>query len=485
MFTKDKISQSMIDSVSAILNGTQQEQDQLNELSKVKLAAYVSKSATSISNTAHSGQRELDKGSVKKGIAMSNTEIKRLRGVHKAARRLAREESELYFVGKLLQSVDENRATGTEPIFTDNNPNSLGEDGMSPKQQKKREEIVVGMKKNEKEFKAKYGKNWENVMNATATKMAMQEDTEQLDELSKDTLANYVKAASSSSHKSSAVNLASKGGYKLGKAVGKKDYGSNAGEEEDRKAFKRSKSITNAVNKLTKEEVQDFIQTEEFEQLDELSKSTVKSYLDKKMNKTQDAWREKSPTQTQARKTFQSMDRAYDRLKDKKPTSEEVVVENGDVKFHPGEIDKRQKTKDTLLGRIKTLRKDDVGPGSDAKSSKVKMESVEEVDEGLADEMLAMILKNHPNSKASIRTGPQPRKPVSNVIVAKPEPKPATSGFNPSSWYGQGRYMGDSVERKGGVIGEMKRTPLDHVKEVARNALKKISKETSIKKNSD
>ena len=53
----------------------------------------------------------------------------------------------------------------------------IDEKEMSPAQSKKKEEIVLSMKDREKEFKAKYGKRWKEVMYATATKMAMKEET--------------------------------------------------------------------------------------------------------------------------------------------------------------------------------------------------------------------------------------------------------------------------------------------------------------------
>ena len=53
----------------------------------------------------------------------------------------------------------------------------IDEKEMSPAQQKKKEEIVLSMKDKTKEFKAKYGKRWKDVMYATATKMAMKEET--------------------------------------------------------------------------------------------------------------------------------------------------------------------------------------------------------------------------------------------------------------------------------------------------------------------
>ena len=89
------------------------------------------------------------------------------------------------FADKLIASLNEAKSTGTEEIFTDNN---LGEEEMTDAQMKKREKIVMSMKKGEAGFKQRYGKNWKNVMYATATKQAMKEDSsdewegEQLDE---------------------------------------------------------------------------------------------------------------------------------------------------------------------------------------------------------------------------------------------------------------------------------------------------------------
>jgi predicted RNA binding protein YcfA (HicA-like mRNA interferase family) len=91
----------------------------------------------------------------------------------------------------------------------------------------------------------------------------MEEEVEQLDELSKSTLGSYVKKASSSSHENSASNLASRAAYKLAKSDD-----SDAGEKDDRKSFMRSKSIGKAVDRLTKEEA---------EQLDEMPESSMKT----------------------------------------------------------------------------------------------------------------------------------------------------------------------------------------------------------------
>ena len=78
---------------------------------------------------------------------------------------------------------------------------------------------------------------------------SMSEDSEQINELSKNTLSNYIKKASSSSHSNSVSNLSSRAAYDHSK-----DLNGDAGEKDDMKSYKRSKKIALAVDKLTKED---------------------------------------------------------------------------------------------------------------------------------------------------------------------------------------------------------------------------------------
>ena len=61
------------------------------------------------------------------------------------------------------------------------------------------------------------------------------------------------------------------------------------------------------------------------EQLDEISKSTAKSYVDKKMDKIYSA--DKAPGKEKAKKDIESLQRAHERIVGNKPTSEEVEIE--------------------------------------------------------------------------------------------------------------------------------------------------------------
>jgi hypothetical protein len=59
---------------------------------------------------------------------------------------------------------------------------NLKEETMTPTDMKQREKIVKGMKKSAQDFKDRYGSKWKSVMYATATKAAMKEEAEQIDE---------------------------------------------------------------------------------------------------------------------------------------------------------------------------------------------------------------------------------------------------------------------------------------------------------------
>ena len=78
-------------------------------------------------------------------------------------------------------------------------------------------------------------------------KLKANEEVESLDELSKRTLGSYIKKATNSNDKRSISNLSSLAASKIDNDVG------DDGEAEDRKSYKRSASISKAVDKLTKE----------------------------------------------------------------------------------------------------------------------------------------------------------------------------------------------------------------------------------------
>jgi hypothetical protein len=79
------------------------------------------------------------------------------------------------------------RKSHKEIVFTSGEEDKTKEtvkEEMTDAQMKKREEIVKSMKKDKAGFKDRYGDRAETVMYATATKMAMKEEAEELDEKS-------------------------------------------------------------------------------------------------------------------------------------------------------------------------------------------------------------------------------------------------------------------------------------------------------------
>jgi hypothetical protein len=111
----------------------------------------------------------------------------------------------------------------------------------------------------------------------------MSEDFEQLDELSKEKLKRYVKKASADSRdKALDVGIEMQSKPTMLSAIQKFN-----------KSAKRVKGISTAVDKLTKEdlyledysleELEDFMMSEDFEQLDELSQKVLKRYVNKNL----------------------------------------------------------------------------------------------------------------------------------------------------------------------------------------------------------
>jgi hypothetical protein len=79
------------------------------------------------------------------------------------------------------------------------------------------------------------------------------------------------------------------------------------------------------------------------------------------------------------------------------------------------------------------------------------------MNEGLADDLLSVAKKV--NSNAKLRSGSQPKKEPVKVTPKKTESTGKT-GLAVNHGYGQGRYMGDSVELSGNQIDELKKSTL-------------------------
>lgn len=249
---------------------------------------------------------------------------------------------------------------------------SIDEEQMTPKQKNKREEIVMSMKDKEDDFKKKYGKNWKNVMYATATKMAMAEEAEQVEE--------------------KAINP-----YAVGMAAAKKSAG-----------IKKHRDLPKSVIVKGHDIAKKIMKNEETEKLDEYEIVKVKGgYRDDEGNFVSDkeggkqwqrSWytrNNKNPeryTPSGSKTTSKSATKIYHNVafKDKEAAKKEGMRFDGDKKkwYHTDAsksnasnfpkhkveeaLDYSKKTTDMLRGRIKGGKKDDVGPGADGKSTKVQ-----------------------------------------------------------------------------------------------------------------
>jgi len=176
---------------------------------------------------------------------------------------------------------------------------------------------------------------------------------------------------------------------------------------------------------------------EETEQLDELKKSTVKSYIAKKTDQMHNKAGERMPSMNRIKKDMSSMQGAHDRNTGVKPTSEEI-----------GQVDERSLTpseEKTKEHNVKSMKKGFSGfrerYGKDAKSV-----------------MYATATKQAKNEETVVEARtPQTDNP------------PFDPPYNTSS--------GTEVVDKSGA----KHTPMSRVKHLARQAMKKVKKDLGSK----
>lgn len=124
--------------------------------------------------------------------------------------------------------------------------------------------------------------DWSKGHNATRADKAQNEEVEQIDELSKATLGSYIKKASEQGKKAAVSKNQSSQGLSTAIASGNEHL---AGVHDDNIKYsnklekKRAAGVSKAVDKLTKEDV---------EQIDELSKDTLASYTSKSFQHAND-----------------------------------------------------------------------------------------------------------------------------------------------------------------------------------------------------
>jgi hypothetical protein len=187
---------------------------------------------------------------------------------------------------------------------------------MTPEQKKKKEKIVLSMKDREKQFKAKYGKNWKSVMYATATKLAMKEefDPEDLEEAKGETEKEFKarQARLAAAHDATKQNperlkrLMKIPGYGAAMSLAQKTTKEEVEQvQEGEPAYYKGKSTTgNALPppgsfadrkrtgdtflkgfKSNPQPIKPYVapksKNEEVEQIDEISKKTLGSYVNK------------------------------------------------------------------------------------------------------------------------------------------------------------------------------------------------------------
>jgi predicted RNA binding protein YcfA (HicA-like mRNA interferase family) len=157
----------------------------------------------------------------------------------------------------------------------------LDERELSDAEMKERERIVKGMKKSFKDFKGQYGSRAKSVMYATATKLAKEEfsedileELEQIEELSRGTLASYVsKAARSYGTKRDLATTFQKDAD-TSRNKDKKAARERIAAEFSKEGQKRRQGIDKAASRLAKEEV------EQIEEASNYKKVAVKSLED-------------------------------------------------------------------------------------------------------------------------------------------------------------------------------------------------------------
>lgn len=319
--------------------------EQIDELSKNTLGSYVKKSSDAadkhlkLANSA--AQRSKTKADTAQYMKHSEKFGKRIGGIVTAKNKLAREETE------------------------------LSEKTLTPAESKKKEEIVKSMKKSASGFKERYGKRAKEVMYATATKQAKRvaEEVEQMNESHYGDMSHAAKELVlhadnhqhlyHSSHVPIMNNLRKKmkkGEYHPEKAKKLWAYHADraaqsyAKEHGDGKPW--HKMFSTADRKAAAAHFEDMHRHELSESKGPTSDYGLETFATNPTNESTPLDKAKMVAKAALAKVKNEM------LGKAGATSEE--------------IDPRIKTTDTLKGRIKGGQKDDVGPGANGKSTKVK-----------------------------------------------------------------------------------------------------------------
>lgn len=257
-----------------------EEAEQLDELSKKTLGSYVAKaSSVAASDAAKYGQQ----GSSEKGLSHFRKAYSRLHNIKKAAGKLAKEEvDQLDEISKKTLGAYSNKSHDEFKRLQQKGGASGGSSVMNAKQKRR---YATGSDAGENAFKKLTGRARVNATESfdlsdfsieELKDFMMSEDFDQLDELSKKTLGSYVKKASNDLYFKGQdaqyhTNKANTYQGVIAVDATRKKHNALAGKA-THKASNRDIGIERAVSRLAKEEV---------EQIDELKRSTLKSYIKK------------------------------------------------------------------------------------------------------------------------------------------------------------------------------------------------------------
>jgi len=440
MFAKDKVSQSLIDAVNKVIT-KEEVKEQLNEAFPTVADAQKRANEPKPSGgsgiklgTRYGGGRQADEPEDDEGekkpakrekygarkTRFTNTKLykedevqEELKGnQHKIdANKNGKIDAHDFQLlrGKKKKVAEENTFADRliESMYGKKSALPLDEKEMSDAQKKKKEEIVMSMKKDTEGLKKRYGSRWKDVMYATATKQAMKEAHDEEVEIeeeidpkvrTKDSLSGGNKPTNQKDDTGPGSDgRSTKVKFKAGpmdeeKENEKEDEG-HEDEAEDKKLVKKmvkkdalkeeeldeaakkkapydrdevAKKIGAAMNKAddavrkgrAEREAARAIATAKYgskmkkedveldeEQLDEISKKTVKSYLSKTVD----------PIEGMPRpgmgKRMKGIAAAHQRLVGKKPTSEEVGLDETSHMNKPKSLKSFMAMKKEMIGK--------------------------------------------------------------------------------------------------------------------------------------
>lgn len=354
----------------------------VTELSKQTLNSYVGKAAQSVLFKGMEAGRDMGRSDYKAGAKKVQKGLSRGEGIKKAAARLTKEDIEGFIQSEEFEQLDElskqtlgsyisksakqakalsgeagYRASRSSEMARTGNPKSSDAyANLSNRDDNKAEARLKGINKAIKKLTKEDIEDF-----------IQSEEFDQLDELSKQTLGSYIKKASHSVATLGAVTRQLSNDARDAKTDN--DYTgfrkkSNQADKVFKHSWKRRKGMEAAVDRLTKEDIEDFIQTEEFDQLDELSKKTLQSYIGKAKKETQGnaAYGVELANQGDLHGSKKFLDHAVKTAKNIKKAQTRVLAKE-DIQYLIDNIDQLDESERYQLAQI-ALREDYTAKGN-------------------------------------------------------------------------------------------------------------------------